>query len=242
MSKSKLLKIENYSVKLLTHGNKQIAKNVELTINEGEMFVLTGANGVGKSSFVMSLLGLNDYERDGSVMFNGKETIGLETNEIAKLGMFLSFQSPPEFAGIPLITYLISAYKAFNSNARNISNFKIRKMIMKYCQLIRFSNELLERSLNEGFSGGERRKCELLQMLLFYPKLAILDEVDSGLDIESKNLIVKVLQDLQNGKYIDNEINSHRPGFLIISHSPEFVKSLKPTSIIKLENQRLVEA
>lgn len=222
--------------------SKKILENASMEIRKNEIVVLTGKNGVGKSSFVMSLLGLDGYERSGSVTIDGTETIELKPYEIAKLGLFVSFQTPPEFEGVTLMQFLLSSFKHFNENNEQelkISNFKIRKEVVKLCKTLNLKEELLERGLNEGFSGGEKRKCEILQMLLLNPKVAILDEVDSGLDIESKEIIGQVLQDIRNGQY-ETLGRKNTTSFFIISHSNDFIEKIKPDRTARLENYLII--
>ncbi len=223
------LKVTSYSL-TIRENNKQILENANLELEPGTVTVILGENGTGKSSFAMSLLGFEDYERSGSVMINGVETIGMETFEIARLGLFVSFQSPPEFEGINFEQFLINAYKAFNQDATT-SIFKIRKSIKEKIEKIGLSEEFLKRDLNQGFSGGEKRKAEILQMLVLQPKIAILDEVDSGLDIKSRARIAEVIREQAKAGTT----------FLIVSHSLEFVKTLEPNRIVELRDKKFYD-
>lgn len=224
------LKIKRYSVGINELG-KQILDNAELEIKSGEIFVLIGENGSGKSSFAMSLIGIPGYERSGSVKVAGIETIGLRIDEIAKSGLFVSFQTPPEIDGVSLFNFINSGYRAIHGD-NGLSSFKLRKKILETADMVGLGESFLERSTNQGFSGGERRKSEVLQMLILEPKIAVLDEVDSGLDIKSTANIAKILRNIASEKKIS---------MLIISHSPEFIKKLEPNRIIELKDKGFKE-
>lgn len=220
------LSIKRYSVGISDLG-KQILDNAELEIKSGEIVVLVGENGSGKSSFAMSLLGIPGYVRNGSVKIDGKETVGLDIDEIAKCGLFVSFQTPPEIEGVSLFNFINTSYRAIYGE-NGLSSFKLRRKIQETALKVGLNDSFLERSINQGFSGGERRKSEVLQMLILDPRVAVLDEVDSGLDIPSTANIAKVLKEASNDKGI---------AMLVISHSPEFIKKLNPNKIIQLKDK-----
>lgn len=222
------LDIKNYSLKI-EELDRQILDSVDLEIKKGEVVVLVGENGSGKSSFAMSLMNLPGYERQGSVKIEGEETIEMEIDETARAGLFVSFQAPPEIEGVSLFNFIQTAYKALYPQG-NLSSFKLRKKIIETAELVGLNESFLERSTNQGFSGGERRKSEVLQMLILEPKVAVLDEVDSGLDIRSTNNIAKIIR---------NKANEGNMCFLIISHSPEFIKKVKADRIIGIEDKKL---
>lgn len=224
------LHIANYTV-TIEELEKQILNSVDLEIKNGEIVVLVGENGSGKSSFAMSLIGLPGYERSGSVAIAEKETVDLDIDEIARAGMFVSFQAPPEIDGVSLYDFIVSGYKAMNPKY-GLSSFKLRKKIIETAHAVGLNESFLERSTNQGFSGGERRKSEVLQMLVLEPQIAVLDEVDSGLDIKSTHNIAKIIR---------AKANEGNMGFLIISHSPEFIKKLKADRIIELHNKKFRE-
>lgn len=223
------IKIENYSL-TISDFDKEVLSSASLEIKSGEIVVLVGENGSGKSSFAMSLIGIPGYDRNGSVKIDNQETIDLDIDEIARLGLFVSFQSPPEIEGVSLFNFISSSYQAIHGN--KLSTFKLRKQILESAKLVGLNESFLERSTNQGFSGGERRKSEVLQMLVLEPKIAILDEVDSGLDIKSTANIAKILRE---------RADSQKTGILVISHSPEFIKKLSPERIIELKNKKFEE-
>lgn len=224
------LKISNYNLKI-SEFNKEILENASLEANECEVIVLIGANGSGKSSFAMSLIGIPGYERSGKVEVFGKETMDSSIDEIAKAGLFVSFQSPPEIDGLSLFDFINTAYRSIYGD-EGLSSFKLRKKIIETASLVGLNETFLTRSTNQGFSGGERRKSEVLQMLILEPKVAILDEVDSGLDIKSTANIAKILRNFSDEK---------KTSIIVISHSPEFIKKLKPNKIIELKDKNFVE-
>lgn len=223
------LKINNYSLKI-SELNRQLLDSVNLEVEKGEIVILVGENGSGKSSFAMSLLNLPGYERSGSVSVDSAETIEMAIDEIAREGLFVSFQAPPELDGVALFDFIVSGYKALNPEG-GLSSFKLRKKIIETAKLVGLNETFLERSTNQGFSGGERRKSEVLQMLVLEPKVAILDEVDSGLDIKSTNNIAKIIR---------QKANEGAMGFLIISHSPEFIRKVKADRIVGIVDKKLV--
>ncbi|MFW5720723.1 MAG: ATP-binding cassette domain-containing protein [Candidatus Dojkabacteria bacterium] len=224
------LKIQNYSV-AITELNREILTNASLEVQAGEIIVLVGANGSGKSSFAMSLLGIPEYHRSGSVKVDETETIDLEIDEIARCRLFVSFQSPPEIEGVSLFDFINSSYRSIHPKY-GLSTFKLRKKIMETAKQVGLNESFLERSTNQGFSGGERRKSEVLQMLILDPKVAVLDEVDSGLDIQSTHKIATILKD---------KVAEHTMGLVVISHSPEFIRKLQPNRIVELKDKQFSE-
>lgn len=224
------INISNYNL-IIEDLDKEILKNASLNLKEGEIVVLIGANGSGKSSFAMSLIGIPGYERDGSVKIDEIETIESSIDQIAKAGLFVSFQSPPEIEGLSLFNFIASAYKSIYGDG-GLSSFKLRKKIIETAELVGLNESFLERSTNQGFSGGERRKSEVLQMLILNPKVALLDEVDSGLDIKSTINIAKILRETANNQ---------KTSIIVISHSPEFIKKLNPNRIIELKDKNFIE-
>ncbi|BDQ04508.1 MAG: ABC transporter ATP-binding protein [Candidatus Dojkabacteria bacterium] len=224
------LVIKKYSLGIAELG-KQILDYADLDIGPGKIVVLVGENGSGKSSFAMSLLGIPGYERSGSVKIDGKETVGLEIDEIARLGLFVSFQSPPEIEGVTLFDFLNASYRSIYGSG-GLSSFKLRKKIIDAVERVGLNVSFLERPINQGFSGGERRKSEVLQMLVLEPKVAVLDEVDSGLDIRSTINVANLLR----------ETASHKKcALLVISHSIEFIRKLHPDKIFQLKNKKFIE-
>lgn len=230
------LKILNYSLQI-EEFSKEILNEANLSLGAGEIAVLIGANGSGKSSFAMSIAGIPGYEKSGEVWIGDNQVEALAIDEIARSGLFVSFQAPPEIEGLSLFDFINTAYSAVKPRLEAegkevLSSFKLRKKIKETAELVGLNESFLVRSTNQGFSGGERRKSEVLQMLVLEPKVAILDEVDSGLDIKSTANIAKILRE---------EADKSKTSILVISHSPEFIRKLKPNKIIELNGKKFVE-
>ncbi len=207
-----LLTIKNLSAKA---GEKSILNGLDLTINKGEIHVIMGPNGAGKSTLSNVIFSSPSYTKtSGSIIFDGVDITNKKTDEIARLGMFMSFQNPIEIEGISLFNFIkTSKGKILN---KNISYFDLQDEIDKNVNALAMKPELVKRDLNIGFSGGEKKKSEILQLLELNPKLAILDETDSGLDVDAIRVVSKGIE------MYKNENN----GVLIITHSSKILQSL----------------
>ena len=212
MDKS-LLKVENMSVQV---EDKQILQGIDLHIGRGETHVLMGPNGAGKSTLGSSLMGSPRYHvSSGKILFKGEDITALSPDQRAKNGMFLSFQEPLEVPGLSLESFLRSAL--IQRTGKPIRFFEFQKELKKNMELLHMDPSYASRSLNVGFSGGEKKKAEILQMMMFQPDLAILDETDSGLDVDAVRLVsegVRAYQQEQKGS------------LLIITHSTRILESL----------------
>lgn len=180
-----------------------ILKGLSLEVKEGEIHAIMGPNGAGKSTLAKVLAGHPCYEvTEGEIIFEGKDLLELEPEERAHLGLFMSFQYPPELAGVSNEEFL---FQAFNSKKRAckeapISAEEFKPLLEEKCRLVEMRRDFLTRNLNEGFSGGEKKRNEILQMALLEPKLAILDETDSGLDIDALRNVAQGINLLMDGK------------------------------------------
>ena len=212
MSES-LLKVENIDVSV---EEKQILKGINLEIKKGETHVLMGPHGAGKSTLGYALMGSPKYETtNGTITFKGKDITEDSADERAKEGMFLSFQEPLEVPGLSLESFIRSALE--QQTGERIRLWDFRKKLKAAMDILQMDPSYAQRSLNVGFSGGEKKKTEILQMLMFRPDLAILDETDSGLDVDAVRLVsegVKAYQQEQEG------------ALLIITHSTQILKPL----------------
>lgn len=209
----KLLEVNNYSV--ASTDDIAILKNLNLTINKGETHVLMGPNGAGKSTFGSSLLANPAYKTThGHILFEDEDITAFATDKRAKKGIFLSFQNPVEIPGISLYSFLRSAVK---NSAAPLTNKQFREKLNSILTILDLKKEYLERDLNVGFSGGERKKVEMLQLLMLSPQLAILDETDSGLDVDAVNIMLKGINEFQQDK---------EKGMLIISHNMHILNKL----------------
>ena len=164
--------------------DKEILKGLNLKINKGEVHVIMGPNGAGKSTLANVILNNPEYKKiDGEIDFEGENINNLTTDKIAKKGIFMSFQSPEEIPGISNANFL--KYAKNKITGKPVKVFELKKQIEAYTQELNMNPKLIDRNLNVGFSGGEKKKNEILQMLVLEPKLVILDETDSGLDVDA---------------------------------------------------------
>ena len=196
-------------------GEKEILKGLNLKINKGEVHVIMGPNGAGKSTLANVIFNNPEYTKiKGEISFESENINDLKTDEIARLGIFMSHQTPEEIEGISVVHFLKSAKEAIAGKKVNI--FEFRKEINKFCEELDIKEKYLSRDLNVGFSGGEKKKQEILQMLVLNPVLAILDETDSGLDVDAANIVSKGINMFKNK---DNAV-------LLITHSNRIIKNL----------------
>ncbi len=211
----------------------EILNGVSLIIQEGEVHALMGPNGCGKSTLASSLLGSPEYlVTKGSIKFKGVDITGLDSSERGKLGMFLAFQYPQEFPGVSVLNFLRQTVEARTS--KEISILNLRKLMLAWMEKLDMDTSFADRYLNEGFSGGEKKRNEILQMALLEPDFAVLDETDSGLDIDA-------LQIVANGV---NQIRKERSemGVLTITHYQRLLDHLEPDYVHILIDGKIVES
>tara|TARA_R110002074_G_scaffold165053_1_gene325047 strand:+ start:141 stop:881 length:741 start_codon:yes stop_codon:yes gene_type:complete len=214
--------------------NKEILKGVNLKINTNEVHVIMGPNGTGKSTLSNILAGKDDYEvTKGEIIFDGKNLLELSANERALLGVFLSFQYPVEIPGVSNINFFKSIVNASRKakGLDDVDAMPFLKEIREKAAYLNIDEQLLYRSVNEGFSGGEKKRNEILQMLLLEPKLGILDEIDSGLDIDALKVISEGVNSLRKDS-----------SFLIITHYKRLLEYIKPDYIHVLANGKIVKS
>ena len=222
-----LLNVKNLSVNV---EEKSILHGINLTINKGETHVLMGPNGAGKSTLGCTLMGNPNYHvTDGEIFFGGENITKEAADKRAKLGMFLSFQNPLEVPGISLSNIIRSALSARTGN--NVRIWDFNKELQKAMEVLDMDPSYGFRDLNVGFSGGEKKKAEILQLLLLNPSLAILDETDSGLDVDAVRTVSKGIEEYQKSK--DGAL-------LIITHSTRILESLHVDKTHVLVDGRLV--
>lgn len=208
-----LLDVQNISVNV---EEKQVLKNLNIKINAGETHVLMGPNGAGKSTLGNILMGNPVYTlTNGKILFDGKDISEEKTDIRAKAGMFLSFQNPLEVPGISLETFIRSAIQ--QKTGERVKLFQFQKELKANMDLLNMDSNYATRDLNVGFSGGERKKSEILQLLMLNPKFAILDETDSGLDVDAVRTVSKGIEEYQK---------KHDGALLIITHSTRILESL----------------
>lgn len=210
---AELLNIKNLKVNV---GEKEILKGIDLTINENETHVLMGPNGTGKSTLGYAVMGNPKYEiTGGSITFKGEDITELAVNERAKRGIFLSFQTPIEVPGVTLSGFIRSALE--RKTGKRIRFFEFKKKLAETMELLNMDPSYADRDLNVGFSGGEKKKAEILQMLMLEPSLAILDETDSGLDVDAVRTV---------SKGISLYKERCQGSLIIITHSTRILQSL----------------
>jgi len=226
----KILEIKNLKAET---EEKEILKGLNLTVNPGEVHAIMGPNGAGKSTLAKVLAGHPFYEvTDGEVLFKGKGLLDLEPEERAHAGLFVSFQYPLEIAGVSNKEFLESAVKAQRKGRglEPIENFDA--VLDKLMEAMEIRPEFKERSINEGFSGGEKKKNEILQMALFEPELAILDETDSGLDIDAIRVVSKGI----------NHMRSPKRAIILITHYQRLLTLVKPDFVHVLSGGAIVKS
>jgi Fe-S cluster assembly ATP-binding protein len=211
---------------------KEILKGLSLDIKPGEIHVLMGPNGSGKSTLAQTIMGHPKYTVvGGKISFNGKNLLDLKPNERSKQGVFLSFQYPSELEGVTISSFLRLIYN--NSHDRKLSPVAFRKILKEKTELLEIKEEFMSRYLNEGFSGGEKKKMEILQMLILEPRMAILDEVDSGLDIDALKLVSEAVNYLHE---------KNKSSILIITHYTRILKYIKPGFVHIMQNGIIVKS
>ena len=226
-----MLKIENLHASI---GDKEILKGINLTVGKGEVHAIMGPNGSGKSTLSSVLVGHPTYEvTEGSVTFEGEDILELEPEERAHRGLFLSFQYPVEIPGVSMVNFMRAALnerrKAAGLDLLPAAEFL--KLMKQKRELVELDNKLASRSVNEGFSGGEKKRNEIFQMAMLEPKLAILDETDSGLDIDALRIVAKGV----------NELRSPENSTIVITHYQRLLDYIKPDVVHVLYHGRIVK-
>ncbi|YAI82659.1 MAG: Fe-S cluster assembly ATPase SufC [cyanobacterium endosymbiont of Rhopalodia sterrenbergii] len=213
---------------------KPILKGVSLEIKAGEIHAIMGRNGSGKSTLSKVLAGHPDYEiTGGNIIYKGEEIIGKSPSERANLGIFLAFQYPLEIPGVSNLDFLRVAYNAHRKyqGLEEIDTFDFEDLVEEKLDVVKMNPSFLERSLNEGFSGGEKKRNEVLQMALLEPTLGILDEIDSGLDIDALRIVA-------NGV---NKLSTDENAFLLITHYQRLLNYIEPHYIHVMHNGQIVK-
>ena len=209
---------------------KQILKGVNLTITKGEIHALMGPNGSGKSTLSAVLLGHPKYKVDsGDILLDGESVLTMKTDERAKRGLFLALQYPMQIAGVNYLTFLFTAAKAQRDEPK-LSLLNFRKEVLEKLKAIELTPTFLERYLNQGFSGGEKKRAEILQMMVFNPSLAVLDETDSGLDVDSLKIVSKAI----------NTMHGQDFGCLLITHYHRILNHIKPDIVHVMVDGKIV--
>ncbi len=211
-------------------GKKIVVKEASMKLNQGELVVISGENGSGKTSLVLGIIGDPRFKIvKGKIKFRNKDITHLAPDEKFKIGIFVGMQLPVEIPGLRYESFLWNAYKKLYPN-KDYEEFK--KLLDKYMKVVGLNASFMDRELHKNFSGGEKKKSELLQYFIFSPKLALLDEIDSGLDIKTTKRVVKELK---------NKREKENATLIVISHNPSFIRSLGADKILIMENGVLKE-
>jgi Fe-S cluster assembly ATP-binding protein len=221
-----MLKIENLHVEI--DGN-EIVKGLDLEVGTGEIHAIMGPNGSGKSTLANVLMGHPRYEvTEGSVIFEDEDVLELEPDERAKMGMFLAFQYPSEVPGVSVANFLRTAVNSVREV--DLSPMEMYKLLQEKMAVMRMDPKFAERYLNEGFSGGEKKRNEILQLLMLEPRLAILDETDSGLDIDALQVVARGV----------NEMRAPDFSAVLITHYQRILRYIEPDRVHVMLDGRLV--
>lgn len=221
-----MLKIENLHAEI--DGN-EILRGLNLEVGEGEIHAIMGPNGSGKSTLSNVLMGHPRYEvTGGSIIFRGQDVMELEADERARLGMFLAFQYPSEVPGVSVANFLRTAVNSVREE--ELSVMEMYKLLQEKMRVMEMDPKFAERYLNEGFSGGEKKRNEILQMLMLEPKLAIMDETDSGLDIDALQVVSKGVNELRGPEF----------SAVVITHYNRILRYIEPDRVHVMLNGQIV--
>jgi Fe-S cluster assembly ATP-binding protein len=227
-----MLEIKNLRAEI---EGQEILKGLNLSLDPGEVHAIMGPNGSGKSTLAHVLTGREGYEvTGGEVLFEGKNVLEMEPEERAALGMFLAFQYPVEIPGVTMTTFLKEAVNSIRKarGEKEIDALQFTKELRERCKLLNMSQDMLRRSVNTGFSGGEKKRAEVLQMAALEPKLAILDETDSGLDIDA-------LKTVSDGV---NRLRSPERSMLVITHYQRLLNYIVPDRVHVMVRGQIVKS
>ncbi|MBO0902055.1 Fe-S cluster assembly ATPase SufC [Jiella sonneratiae] len=229
-----MLEIKNLHARVADEGT-EILKGVDLTVKDGEVAAIMGPNGSGKSTLSYILAGRDDYEvTEGDILYNGESILEMEPDERAASGLFLAFQYPLEIPGVATMTFLktaLNAQRKARGEAELMTPDFMRKVKAAAGEL-KIDAEMLKRPLNVGFSGGEKKRAEILQMALLEPKLCIMDETDSGLDIDALKIVADGV----------NALRSPERSFLVITHYQRLLDYIVPDTVHVLYKGRIIKS
>lgn len=216
-------------------GERTVLQSVSLDVQPGSLIVLMGANGSGKSTFGMALAGHPNYHvTAGQALLNGKDLVQLPAHERARAGFFLSFQSPPDIPGVKNNLFIRTALNAVRESRGEtpLDAFDFLNSAKQGAKELGMPAAMLGRPVNEGFSGGERKRNELLQLTLLQPRVALLDEIDSGLDVDGVRAVVELVQ----------RMRAQGTAFIVVSHYLQMIESLQPDQVLRLDQGRIAES
>ncbi len=221
-----MLKIENLRVEI---DGQEILKGLDLEVGKGEIHAIMGPNGSGKSTLANVLMGHPRYEiTDGSVIFEGEDVLELEPDERAKMGLFLAFQYPSEVPGVSVANFLRTAVNSVREE--ELSPMEMYRLLQEKMAIMKMDPKFAERYLNEGFSGGEKKRNEILQMLMLEPRLAIMDETDSGLDIDALQVVARGVNEMRGPDF----------STVLITHYQRILRYIEPDRVHVMLDGRIV--
>ncbi len=213
---------------------REIIKGLDLEVKDGEIHAIMGPNGAGKSSLAQALMGHPNYSVKGSIKIDGEELVGKGADERARAGLFLAFQQPQAIEGVKLAQFIRKARASLEGKEElEVEEMlKIQHQLEDYVEQVGLTKEFLKRDINLGFSGGEKKRAEILQMMALKPKVIILDEVDSGLDVDGIRQVANAVLSMKDGKRC----------FLVITHYPRILKYIRPDRVHILAGGRIVKS
>ena len=227
-----MLNVANLRAKI---DEKEILKGLNIEVKPGEVHAIMGPNGSGKSTLSNVLAGRDNYEAtDGTVMFEGKDLLSLVPEDRAREGIFLAFQYPVEIPGVSNLEFLKTSLECLHAHQNKplLSAVEFMKLAREKCRLVDLDTEFLKRGVNEGFSGGEKKRNEIMQMLMLEPKLCLLDETDSGLDIDALKVVADGI----------NQLRSPERSFILITHYQRLLDYVQPDFVHVLADGKIVKS
>jgi Fe-S cluster assembly ATP-binding protein len=214
-------------------GDKPIVKGLTLTIRQGEVHAIMGPNGTGKSTLAKAIAGHPDYAiTGGDVLLDGQSILGMEVDERARAGLFLAFQYPSEVPGVSIANFLRAAVQARMAEGEELDATAYYKRLYSKMDMLKIDRKFTSRSVNEGFSGGEKKRCEILQMAMLEPKFSVMDETDSGLDIDALRIVSEGV----------NALRGATLGVLLITHYQRLLNYIVPDFVHVMYDGRIVKS
>jgi Fe-S cluster assembly ATP-binding protein len=224
------LEISNLHVSI---GDKEIVKGLSLTIKSGEIHAVMGPNGTGKSTLSKAVAGHPDYAvTGGDILLDGKSILKMEPDERARAGLFLAFQYPSEIPGVSIANFLRAAVQAHMGEGAELDATAYYKRLYQKMDLLKIDRKFTSRSVNDGFSGGEKKRCEILQMAMLEPKIAMMDETDSGLDIDALRIVAAGV----------NQLRGPNLGVMLITHYQRLLNYIVPDYVHVMWDGRIVKS
>ena len=224
------LEIKNLTVKV---AGKKVVDGMSLCVPAGEVHAIMGPNGTGKSSLSKAIAGHPDYPvESGEILLNGESLVGLSPDEISRKGFFLAFQYPVEIPGVSIANFIRACLNARLPEGQEVNAPEFYRQLREKMVELKMDPKFTSRSVNEGFSGGEKKRCDILQMLMLNPSFAMLDEIDSGLDIDALRIVSESV----------NKARSHHRGMLLITHYHRLLEYVRPDAVHVMSGGKIVKS